>query len=135
MKAVLAVGVTLAVLALGGCGGDSSGTVAREWLPKLESENAKMCQKDDCSAEVTERQLALTAELADDARKGGEKYAAVAAMAERVRLAHKYWEQDCYPGGDYSANAGMSCSEALSLSINGTNDLETLLRQVAVSEQ
>lgn len=125
----------LAVLLLSGCAGGRSGTVAEEWLPKLQVENAKTCQKDDCSAEVTDRRLALTEELASDAREAGGKYAATAAMAERVHLAHQYWQQDCYPAGSYSVNAGMSCSEALSLSINGIDDLETLLRQVAISEQ
>lgn len=138
----ISAAVAVAVLALTGCGGGGGGssgnaTVAREWLPKLQEENAKTCPTDtnNCSAEVTARHLALTEGLAADARKAGGNYAGVAALADRVNLATRYWEADCYPDGTYSTRAGMSCAEAFTLDIHGTQQLEDLLRQIARTEQ
>jgi hypothetical protein len=126
---------SLVALAMAGCSSGRSGSVAEEWLPKLQHENSITCQKDDCSDEVQERIDALTAELAEDARNAGEEYQGVAVLAERVNLAVRYWEEDCYPDGTFSRRAGMSCDDALTLSIQGPEQLEALIQDIARSEE
>jgi hypothetical protein len=116
------------------CGtGSSSASPAREWLPKLEEENAFVCKQDVC--DTAERRAALTKELADDARAAGGDYEPVAALADRASLAYRYWEQDCYPDGSYSSSAGMTCDEAWDFTIHGTDELEQLVRGIARAEE
>jgi hypothetical protein len=125
--------LVIAALTLAGCSSSGGGSVAREWLPKLQEENAFVCRQDVC--DTADRRAKLTQELADDAEEAGGDYEAVAALAARTHLAHKYWEQDCYPNGTRSKNAGMTCDEAFDLELHGTDQLEALLREVAQSEQ
>lgn len=126
-RPALAVLAPLAVV-LVACGGSST-DVAREWLPKLQEENSFICQQDVC--DTSERRAELTADLAADAREGGDDYRAVAALAERASLAYEHWDEECYPSGTTSQSAGMSCDEAFDLTLYGTDQLQELLVGVA----
>ena len=102
-------------------------------MPRLHEENAFVCGQDVC--DTAARRAALTTDLAEDARHGGSNYEAVAALVSRANLAYRYWEMDCYPSGTRSSSAGMSCDEAFDLTLHGTDQLEDLLRRVAVKKQ
>ncbi|MBW0088249.1 hypothetical protein I4I73_03340 [Pseudonocardia sp. KRD-184] len=130
MRRPLALAALL--LALAACAGNN-GTVAEKWLPRLMEENAFICQQSVC--DTSERRAELTAELAADAREGGDRYRGVASLADRANLAYTHWEDECYPSGDRSPSAGMSCDEAFSLTLYGTDELEQLVREVATAEQ
>lgn len=117
--------------------GRSEQTVAQQWYPRLVEENGIVCQKDDCSDDVRVRRMDLLGGLRADAEAAGPEYRSIANHTHRVYLAVAYWGDDCGAGSNanwFAERIAMDCDSALDLSLTGTDELETMLRDQIVRE-